>query len=134
MKLRRFINICLAFLVLISNTGFAINVHYCGEVVAAVTVEHVEKQSDSDCCENKVQIQDSCCKDKKVEIKKTTSENVLIKSFQLKIPSFVVLESFKLILKRYKVDLIKKDNLLAYYCDTHAPPLYRLYSRLVFYA
>ncbi|WP_445297849.1 HYC_CC_PP family protein [Flavobacterium oreochromis] len=43
MRLRNIVNTCLALLVLISNTGLAINVHYCGEVIAAITFDNLKK-------------------------------------------------------------------------------------------
>ncbi|OWP77400.1 hypothetical protein BWK62_03650 [Flavobacterium oreochromis] len=121
-------------LVLISNTGLAINVHYCGEVIAAITFDNLKKDSSSSCCGNKIVLEDSCCKDKKVEIKNSTSENVLIKSFELKLPVFIPKDELELVFNDYAMDKIIVDNLPAYYCNTHAPPFYKLYSQLLFYA
>ncbi|GEM59135.1 hypothetical protein FC1_23730 [Flavobacterium columnare NBRC 100251 = ATCC 23463] len=134
MKFRNFINICLTLLVLVSNTGLAINVHYCGEVVAAISVDNLEKRNDSGCCGDKMSVEDSCCKDKKVEIKKTTSENVLIHSFQFKLLPFIIIEGGGGVFDNCIAEQIIVGSLPAYYCNTHAPPLYELYSKLLFYA
>lgn len=134
MKLRNFINICLALLVLVSNTGLAINVHYCGDDVAAVSVDNFKKVDDSGCCGNEAPVDDSCCKDKKVEIKKTSTENVLIKSFQLDLEPFIISEDYNFTFNNFAFNQIVVRNVLAYHCDSHAPPLYKLYSQLVFYA
>lgn len=134
MKLRNYINVLLAILVLVSNTGLAINVHYCGDAVAAVSVDNFKKVDDSGCCGNEAPVDESCCKDKKVEIKKTTTENVLIKSFQLDLAPFIATEEFNFISGNYTIDKLVINDLPAYYCDSHAPPLYKLYSQFIFYS
>ncbi|QYS89725.1 HYC_CC_PP family protein [Flavobacterium davisii] len=134
MKFRNFIHITLALLVLVSNTGLAINVHYCGEVIAAISVESLKKNNSSGCCGDKKEVEDSCCKDKKVEIKESTSEKILIKSIQFESPVFITKEGFELVFNERIVNGVMVNNLPAYHCNTHAPPFYKLYSRLLFYA
>ena len=66
MNFRKHICITLAFLLLVSNIGFAFNVHYCGDEISSISLkttlssEEIEKnccgeiEEKSDCCDTKV--------------------------------------------------------------------------------
>ena len=79
MKFRKHIGFLLAIFLLVSNTGFAIDVHYCGGNVASVkpifwkTSETLGKE-EKGCCPPKVSTsvnkKDSCCKNKVVHFQK----------------------------------------------------------------
>ena len=65
MNFRKHICILLAVLLLVSNVGFAFNVHYCGDEIASVSLKSVfsSNNTEENCC-GIVEEQSHCCKDK----------------------------------------------------------------------
>ena len=141
MQSRKFTSLFLAILLLISNFGLAFNVHYCGDKIASFSsaLTLIEKQNSSDisnndcCCVKDTKGNDSCCKDKVVDLKKDSKE-VISKAFSFQIDApFTVLKSYELFL--HKAILIDfNSNVTEYYCITNAPPLFKLYQKFIFYA
>ena len=100
MKFKKHISFILAFFLLVSNIGFAVDVHYCGGEVASVkaiywkNTEFPNSVKDN-CCGPKVtsnvQKKDSCCKDKVVHFqKKSDGFDAKSFSFQSEMPFLVV--------------------------------------------
>ncbi|MBP4139102.1 HYC_CC_PP family protein [Flavobacterium geliluteum] len=122
----------LALLLLVSNIGFAFDVHYCGGKIASVslntTVDAVPQKS---CCA-KTEKKSSCCKDKVVHFEKK-SDNATFKIFffQLEFPALI--QEFKstafLVIPNFK-----SNQIIAYCSDANAPPLFKLYHQYIFYA
>ena len=132
---RKHISIVLASLVLLANLGLSFTVHYCKDEIASVSFQYQEDEpcvEDVKSCCAKEDTHDSCCSNKLIKVEKKT-DDILVKTFQLDLeptvfaadwkPNFVAFESENTI-----------SNEVAYYCDSHAPPLYKLYCQLVFYA
>lgn len=143
MKFKKHINFLLALLILVSNTGLAFNVHYCEGKISGITFSYqqeepcleekpVETKVEKSCCAQTT-THDSCCENSKVEIKKSTSENVLIKTFQLDIAPFIQINEWRSSFVGVVHDEVQKNETPEYYCDTNAPPLYKLYSQFIFY-
>lgn len=141
MKVKKQIVYILSFLILVSNVGMAFNVHYCGGKISGISFNY---RMDESCVEKKVAVekkccasensQNSCCKNSKIKIEKTTSENVLVKTFQLDVVTFNGVHSWQpASLFTLEEAVAKKEN-PSFYCDTNAPPLYQLYSQYIFYA
>lgn len=118
-------------LILVSNVGLAFNVHYCAGKVASVSLVSHANDAEKDCC-GKAEKKSSCCKDKKIKLEKKT-DNSIVKtfSFQLEIP--FASYDWKPINTVESVAL-KSSQITAFYCDSNAPPLYKLYSQYIFYA
>ena len=135
MNFRKNISVVLASLVLLANLGLSFAVHYCKDEIASVSFQY---QEDEPCVEEvksccaKEDSHDSCCSNKLIKVEKKT-DDILVKTLQLDLepavfttewkPNFVAFESENLV-----------SNPVAFYCDSHAPPLYKLYCQLVFYA
>jgi hypothetical protein len=141
MKFQKHISIFLAFFLLVSNVGFAIDVHYCcGEIASVKPViwETVESQNavEESCCPPKassnVEEKDSCCKDKVVHFQKK-SENVIIKSISFQ-PDFNFLfeEWNPIVFSEFPI--FESGQITSYYCDANAPPLFKLHHQYTFYA
>lgn len=132
MKSNKRISLFLALLFLVSNVGLAINVHYCNNVIASISLKTSIKENNScsSCCE-KVEIKSHCCKDKVFSLeKKIDNEIEKTASFQLDyffIPclnqsiSFLFLSNFI------------SNKSISYSCDANAPPFYKLYNQYIFY-
>jgi hypothetical protein len=117
--------------VLVSNVGFALNVHYCDNRIASVSFNTASPSSiEEDCC-GVTEQKSHCCKDKIVLIQKK-SDQAIVKSFAFEWQDLVFPTQYPLFF--YAVDFSFQNNkVAAYYCDSHAPPLFKLYSQYIFY-
>lgn len=141
MQFKKCTSLFLAILLLVSNLGLAFNVHYCGgkiasfsSVFASIQMQKKEQFSKKDCCCVKEgNREDSCCKNKIVDLKKDTKE-VLLKTllFQIDTPIVLVKSNEFLFVKAENFTSYK--NRTEYYCSPNAPPLFKLYKQYVFYA
>ncbi|HAH54434.1 MAG TPA: hypothetical protein DCM02_03890 [Flavobacterium sp.] len=141
MNFKKHISFLLAIFLLVSNTGFAVGVHYCGGNVASVkpvfwkTAETLNKE-EKGCCPPKVSTitnkKESCCKNKVVHFQKKSGKITLNSiSFQ---PDFIFLfEEFNPILFS-EFSKLENCRITSYYCDSNAPPLFKLYHQYIFYA
>lgn len=131
MKIHKHIAILLSMLILVSNVGLAFNVHYCGDKIASVSLASLKEASERDCC-GKAEKKSPCCKDRKIKLEKKTDNSVVKAfSFQLEVP-FAPYE-WKPV-GGLAVISFKSNQANAFYCDSNAPPLYKLYSQYIFYA
>ena len=135
MNFRKHISIVLATLILLANLGLSFAVHYCKDEIASVSFQYQEDEpcvEDVKSCCTTADSHDSCCSNKLIKVEKKT-DDILVKTLQLDLeqavfvadwkPNFVAFESENFV-----------SNEVAFYCDSHAPPLYKLYCQLVFYA
>lgn len=139
MHFKKHIALLLAFFLLVSNSGLALNVHYCGNTIAAVStvfskeevceVPVVEEQS---CCSKVETNHKKCCSDKEINLDDDT-EKIVIKSFSLDLDSVFIFNEWQ---PTQFVEVVSHSDTqqLEYYCDANAPPLYQLYSQYIFYA
>lgn len=141
MKFKKHISFFLAFFLLLSNVGFAIDVHYCcGEIASVKPViwETIEYQNtvEESCCPPKassnLEKNDSCCKDKVVHFQKK-SENVIIKSISFQPDFNFLFEEWNPIVFS-EITNFENSLTTSYYCDANAPPLFKLYHQYIFYA
>ncbi|WP_264549017.1 HYC_CC_PP family protein [Flavobacterium sp. N2820] len=135
MNFRKHISIVLASLILLANLGLSFAVHYCKDEIASVSFQYQEDEpcvEDVKSCCAKEDSHSSCCSNKLIKVEKKT-DDILVKTFQLDLepavfsaywkPNFIAFESVEI-----------PSNEVDFYCDSHAPPLYKLYCQLVFYA
>lgn len=134
MQFRKSTSILLAFFILFSNLGLAFNVHYCKDEIASVSFNYeISETCDApvtSCCVTEDN-HNKCCSDTVVKLEKK-SENTLVKSFQLDLQNFILVSSWN-----PNFELVTTTNttqILDFYCDSNAPPFYKLYCQLVFYA
>jgi hypothetical protein len=114
--------------------GFAFNVHYCGNSIASISIKNTfsSLKTEKGCCEKIVSKKDSCCKDKVFNFQKK-SENATVKVFFYEFPSvFIVPQFFSFVTNG--ATFFQKNQLISYFCDANAPPLFQLYSQYIFYA
>ncbi|WP_394776430.1 hypothetical protein [Flavobacterium sp.] len=122
----------LAFLLLVSNIGFAFDVHYCGGKIASVSLNtSVSASPEKKCC-GASQKKSSCCKDKVVHIEKK-SDNATIKFFFFQFAFPAVIQEVKPI-AFLSIPNFKSNQITSYYSDANAPPLFKLYSQYIFYS
>ena len=134
MNFRKHISIVLASIVLLANLGLSFAVHYCKDEIASVSFQYQEDEpcvEDIKSCCATADSHDSCCSNKLIKVEKKT-DDILVKTFQLDLeptvfaadwkPNFVAFESENFV-----------SNEVAFYCDSHAPPLYKLYCQFTLF-
>ncbi len=141
MKFKKHISLFLAFFLLVSNVGFAVDVHYCGGEIASVKPvfwKTIESQNtvEKSCCppkpSNIVEENGGCCKDKVVSFQKKL-ENVTINSISFQPDLNFLFEEWKPIVFS-EFPNFESSQITSYYCDANAPPLFKLYHQYIFYA
>lgn len=138
MKLKKCTSLLLALLVLASNIGLAVNVHYCGGQIAGIsTAYNVANISGDDfkseekaCCIPKPG-ERGCCDNKVLKVEKKS--DVVVKTFSFQVDAPFVIDHWKPVVFA-EARAITHPQTTSYYCDAHAPPLYKLYSQYIFYA
>lgn len=139
MYFKKHIALLLAFFLLVSNSGLALNVHYCGDTIAAVSTVFSKEEvcdlpvvQEKACCSKVETNHKKCCSDKEINLD-DDSEKIVIKSFSFDLDSVFVLKSWN---PQFFTPVVVQvhSQITDYYCDAHAPPLYQLYSQYIFYA
>lgn len=137
MKMQKFTSMLLACLILVCNGGFAFNVHYCGEKIASVSIgaaptEDCEKPAEPKaCCAKAAKDHKACCSDKVVDMQ--DQPEVVVKSFffDLEAPYVEPVQAVSLF-AAHDHPVVEKRRTYRY--TPHAPPLFKLYKQLIFYA
>lgn len=147
MNFKKSVLFFLTFVLLVSNSGVAFSVHYCGGEIVSVSsiysmdndickipIEEVEKQYYSEntdnhfkCCDDEVK----CCDDEVISLQ-DKSDTVVVKVFSFNVDQFFFFEEWKPLVFLTDVITIKNQS-LAYYCDVNAPPLFKLYCQYTLY-
>ncbi|GIQ59282.1 hypothetical protein Flavo103_24180 [Flavobacterium collinsii] len=131
MKLKKCTGLFLAFLLLVSNIGFAFDVHYCGGEIASVSLNTTAAASEKNCC-GASEKKSSCCKDKVVHFEKK-SDNATLKIFFFQFSFLPVTQEYKSI-AFLAIPKFKSSQVASYYSDANAPPLFKLYHQYIFYS
>jgi hypothetical protein len=124
-------SLILVFLLLVSNTGMAFNMHYCGEKLVGITLKTVFQNPEKGCC-GVAEKKSHCCKNKVVHFQKKTDTTTLkVFSFQ---STFVYLIPQTKALFFTGSKNFKTTTLPSYSCCANAPPLFQLHHQYIFYA
>ena len=128
----------MAFYLLISSSGLAFSVHYCGDTIASVSsvfktdescVMDIQSEVKS-CCATSLENHDGCCSNETIQ---ADFDEVVIKQQHFDFDYISVLPIVDFSFYTNRVEQIN-EQLIDYYCNANAPPLYQLYSQFVFYA
>lgn len=141
MKFNRYISILLSSLILVSNIGLALNVHYCKGQVSSVSLAYKLEEPCNDhhdqelksCCTAKGDSHKSCCDNNLVKLQDESDGKVIVKSLQLDLASFYVPSEFKPSVF-YSPEPVVSGRESSFYCEANAPPLFKLYCRYILYA
>jgi hypothetical protein len=132
MNLKKCTGLFLAFLLLVSNIGFAFDVHYCGGELASVSLNTSAAAAPEKSCCGSTEKKSSCCKDKVVHIEKK-SDNATFKIFFFQIAFPAVIQEYEPI-GILSIPNFKNNQIISYYSDANAPPLFKLYNQYIFYS
>lgn len=121
----------LAFLILVSNIGFAFQVHYCGDSVASISLKTTLAQTILEKkCNDIAEDKSNCCSDKIFHIQKK-SDNSILKAFSFQSSPFLIRRVATLVVT--PILPFEGESRASYNFDAHAPPLFKLYSQYIFY-
>jgi hypothetical protein len=139
MNFKRHISFLTALLVLVSNSGLAFSVHYCGGKIASVSsvfskeeICNMPVMAEKTCCAKPEADNNDCCSDKKINLK-SKSEKIIIKTISLDFETVYFLDYKPQLFAEAKIQHSTNKN-VAFYCESNAPPLYKLYCQYTFYA
>jgi hypothetical protein len=134
MNCKKGIGFFLALMILVSNVGFAFTMHYCGGKVASFSVQTIAPLATvkKSCCAKKVIEKDSCCKNKTVHFEKKT-DHATLKAFSFEPIELCLIPEFKKLTTVQQLTFVSTTT-ETYYCDAHAPPLFKLFHQYIFYA
>lgn len=138
MKPAKHISILLTLLIVFSTLGLSLTVHYCHDKVSGISLaykaDHCEKKAmPKSCCAMAAKANKKCCKSHIVKLQ-DKSDQVLVKSLTLDLAAFYPVADWKPSQLLYSiVQLTIKEN-PSFYCDAHAPPLFKLYCQYILYA
>lgn len=140
MKFNRYISTLLSALLLISNLGLALNVHYCHGKISSVTFAYkIEEpcndhhnQEEKSCCAAAGESHKKCCKNDLVKLQ-DNGDNIIVKSLQLDLGVFYIAQQWQPSAFYYSSKIVKKEN-PSFYCEANAPPLFKLYCQYILYA
>lgn len=125
--------IIVAFFLLLTQTGFSFNVHFCDSKIASIALHSTTStfENEKNCCGD-VEKESKCCHNKIIKsIEK--SETVFLKSI-IFTPEFAVLSTCYLPAVLKQINVCRTTQISSYYCDSNAPPLFKVNCQLVFYA
>lgn len=132
MKFQKIISLFLAFFLFVSNIGLAMNVHYCGDEIASISINSLSNgaAAEEDCCAI-IERQSPCCKDKVVHLEKKT-DHATVFTVQLDSVNVCIFEEWQPIV--FSSFLSSECNSSSEYAfQSNAPPLFKLYSQYIFY-
>ena len=139
MIFKKQLSILIAFFVLVSNSGLAFNVHFCeGKISAISSVFNEEEicampiEVEKSCCAKAEPTHEKCCSDKEVNLKNKV-EKIIIKTIAFDMNTAFYFTEYKTPQFGFYQSQIPAP-IVAYYCDANAPPFYKLYCQLTFYA
>lgn len=136
----------LAFFLMFSNVGLALNVHFCGDEQVGSSLiysnssedpcSHEKNHTEEDCvldftCCGSSDNHSDCCKDE--VITQDSSDVITTKAFSFNLDVFVVSDNeYSFEFSDYSEDI--KQDYFEYSYNSNAPPLYKLYCSLIYYA
>lgn len=135
MQLKKRTSILLAFLILFSNLGLAFNVHYCEDKIASVSLNTIVSEPCIEDVKSCCAVQSShekCCSNKIIKAEKK-NDIFFSKSINLDFQQTYLLHESSFLEKR-NLFFFSKKEFSSFYCDSNAPPFYKLYCQLVLYA
>jgi hypothetical protein len=137
MNVKKVISLFLVFLLLIPNMGITVNVHYCGDSIAAISL-HSEllslTESENCCGETDLLEKGSCCKDRLVHLEKKADEATVKIVLATDYSPFIPVSQAQFRFVFTEKSNFKQVGSVPHYVAIPVPPLYQLYHQYIFYA
>lgn len=148
MKSNRYISMLLSVLILVSNIGLALNVHYCMGEVSTVSLaykaaepvnehhlhNHEKHSHKKACCAVADDNHKSCCDNDLVKLQDKNEGKIIVKSLQLDLGAFCAVSTEWKPAQFYTQLPAEAQQTPAFYCEANAPPFFKLYCQYILYA
>jgi hypothetical protein len=139
MNFKKHISIYLALFILLVNSSASLVLHYCNDQIAYVSLVYqnnklIDSASEDSCCasDSIESEEEGCCSNEEISTDKKIDYSIL-KDFQFDFSAVhFLIETPEFFAKTASFYSNKKN--VDYYCNSNAPPFYKLYSQLIFYA
>lgn len=135
MQFRKSTILFLAFVILFSNLGLAINVHYCKDKIAGISftsqIEEICIKDVKSCCAIE-KTHNKCCSNKVIKAQEK-NDSILTDFTKIDFNAVYFLQNESIDVVQNYLYVIKKED-VSFYCNSNAPPFYKLYCQLVLYA
>ena len=139
MNFKKHISIFLALFILLVNSSASLVLHFCNDQFAYVSLVYqenklVDSTSEDSCCalETIDTNDEGCCSNEEIKVEKKI-EYSITKGFSNPI-SILFFENQTTAFSNQTCFLSLAKKTVPYYCNSNAPPFYKLYSQLIFYA
>lgn len=139
MNLKKHISIFLALFILLVNSSASLVLHYCNDQIAYVSLVYqnnklIDSATEDSCCasDSIESEEDGCCSNEEISTDKKIDYSIL-KDFQFDFSAVHFLNETPEFFAETACFYSNKKK-LDYYCNSNAPPFYKLYSQLIFYA
>ncbi len=139
MNFKKHISIYLALFILLVNSSASLVLHFCNDQIAYVSLVYqenklVDSTSEASCCTSETIYTDDkgCCSNEEIKVEKKNEYSVLKDISYTFSPLFF--ENNCTAFLDHKCFLVTPKQTVSYCCDSNAPPFYKLYSQLIFYA
>lgn len=132
MKFHKPLSLLLAFVLFVSNFGFAMNVHFCGGEIASVSFNPISAAIDAEnnCCGIE-EGRSHCCKNKVVFFEKKTDKATVF-AFDFELQKFIVYKEWHpIFVGTVPFKAVTLNGLYSF--QSNAPPLFKLHSQYIFY-
>ena len=113
--------------------------HYCNDEIAYVSLVYqnnklIDSASEDSCCaSDSIETEEEgCCSNEEINTKNKIDYSIL-KDFQFDFSAIHFLNETPEFFAKTASFYSNKKN-VDYYCNSNAPPFYKLYSQLIFYA
>ncbi len=133
MKFKQPILFLFTFFIFFSNVELALNIHYCGNEIAVISVQtpHSSSSSEENCC-GLIEKKSHCCHNKVVTIQKKADPGI-VKS-KILITKSVFQSKYEVPIIVANPIAIKSQLKSTIFSFKTGPPLYKLYHQFVFYS
>jgi hypothetical protein len=138
MNFKKHISIYLALFILLVNSSASLVLHFCNDQIAYVSLVYHENKlvdsatEDSCCATEDANDEKGCCSNEEIKVEKKI-EYSITKDFSSSI-STLFFENQNTAFSNKTCVLSLPRKTVPYYCNSNAPPFYKLYSQLIFYA
>ena len=139
MNLKKHIGIFLALFILLVKSSASLVVHYCNDQIAYVSLVYqnnklIDSASEDSCCasDSIESEEEGCCSNEEISTENKIDYSI-IKDFKFDFFAVHFLNETPDFFGKTAFFYSNKKN-VDYYCNSNAPPFYKLYSQLIFYA
>ena len=139
MNIKKHISIYLALFILLVNSSASLVLHFCHDQIAYVSLVYQNNKlidsatEDSCCASDSIETEKKgCCSNEEISTDKKIDYTIL-NGFQFDFFSVSFINETLDFFGKAACFYSNKKN-VDYYCNSNAPPFYKLYSQLIFYA